>query len=305
MEYIFVLQIKLQDYMMKGKTMLKLAKLFLAFTGITVLCVGCSEYLSGGAENLVFTEETAETINSVATVEFSEFKESDFTCTGLTFNDDNQTFWIADLEILQGESIEHMKPRLININASFSKVLNILNIPDNYLTGSFNLQGIAYDKKDQAIWLAIGSKMIEIDTSGNVIREIELNVYDKYQANGIAYDNEDDTIWVLCAYKYILHYDKLGLLLSAFPFNQEGQDQIVIREQKIYITVGNDYRGFNNYVYVVNKINGATIGIYRVKGSNAVEGICFKNSQIYIANDGFFHDDIIGKSYISVYEIQD
>lgn len=259
----------------------------------------------GGAENLIFTEESAETINSVATVGFSEFKESDFTCTGLTFNDDNQTFWIADLGILQGESIEHMKPRLININASFSKVLNRLNIPDNYLTGSFNLQGIAYDKKDQAIWLAIGSKMIEIDTSGNVIREIELNVYDKYQANGIAYDNEDDTIWVLCAYKYILHYDKLGLLLSAFPFNQEGQDQIVIREQKIYVTVGNDYRGSNNYVYVVNKINGATIGIYRVKGSNAVEGICFKNSQMYIANDGFFHDDIIGKSYISVYELQD
>lgn len=54
MEYIFVLQIKLQDYMMKGKTMLKLAKLFLAFTGITVLCVGCSEYLSGGGGEFSF-----------------------------------------------------------------------------------------------------------------------------------------------------------------------------------------------------------------------------------------------------------
>lgn len=55
MEYFFVLQIKLQDYiLMKGKTMFKLAKLFLALTVITVLCVGCSEYLSGGGGEFNF-----------------------------------------------------------------------------------------------------------------------------------------------------------------------------------------------------------------------------------------------------------
>lgn len=241
-------------------------------------------------------------IGPVRVIEFSEFKVDNITCTGLTFDPNDKTFWIADHGKLPGESLTF--PKLIKVNDSFSTVLSELSLSD-ILTQPSNLQGISYDTKDNTIWLATGDQVIEITTSGEKVNSLELNDYFQYQANGISYDKEDDSIWVLCAYKYLLHCKKDGQILNEFSFDVEGQDHICIEGKFIFITVGIDYHGINNFVYKVDKKTGETVRIYRILGSNAVEGICVHEDALFVSNDGFFHFDNLGKSYICEYCFSD
>ena len=111
--------------------------------------------------------------------------------------------------------------------------------------------------------------------------------------------------WVLFASKLIIHYNKEGNILSKFEFNYAGQDHIVKEGDDLLITVGADYTGTNNYVCRVSTENGAIKNLYRVNGSNAVEGICINDEKVFIVNDGLYHSDLKNKSYISVYNEND
>ena len=42
---------------------------------------------------------------------------------------------------------------------------------------------------------------------------------------------------------------------------------------------------------------------YKVIGAYAVEGICIVGSNMYIANDGLYHNAKIKESYISAYKV--
>lgn len=63
--------------------------------------------------------------------------------------------------------------------------------------------------------------------------------------------------------------------------------------------------GTNNYVCKVSTEDGSVVGLYRVSGSNAVEGICIIDEKMLIANDGLYHSDLRGNSYITVYSRKD
>lgn len=131
---------------------------------------------------------------------------------------------------------------------------------------------------------------------------IDLGKYKKYQANGICMDNEDHTLWVLCYNKYMLHFDREGNLLKSYPVNIKDQDMIYMYDGLIYITVGADYKGEENYCVVFDTQTENIKIQYKLYQSYAVEGIYIDEDYIYIVNDGAFHNAMIPRTYISVYE---
>ena len=72
----------------------------------------------------------------------------------------------------------------------------------------------------------------------------------------------------------------------------------------LYVTVGADYRGTNNYVCKVSPKNGEVLSLYRVLSANSLEGIVGYDDKVLILNDGLYHTDLIGHSYFSVFDME-
>lgn len=244
-----------------------------------------------------YTEKVA-SVNPVESVLFSQFGMEDFTCTGLAYDSLENSFWIADYGALSPS--ESPNPRVVEVNSDFTTVIKIIDL-SNVFDKNVNFQGLCYDISDDAIWGAIGNSIVEFDKTGSIINTIELDEYAKYLSNGICYDAGDDTIWVLCASNYILHYSKNGSVIETIDFNFTNQDHIVKQNKDLLITVGADYSGINNYVCRFSCDEGRIKKLYRLSGSNAVEGICINDGKIFIANDGAYHSDLKSESYISLY----
>lgn len=246
----------------------------------------------------VFSEEDIEEIIPNNTIFFDNFGEKDFTCTGFTFDSTNFSYWIGDYGTLNIKDQPY--PRIIEVNKDFDKKIREIRLDflyDKYDT-TVNLQGIAFDAKDDALWLAIGDSIIQVSKEGKKLNSIKMQ---QDMANGICYNEIDDTLWVLCTTNYLIHINKKGKILKQFPFNYYAQDHICFNNGLIYVTVGADYRGDHNYVCEVDPETGNIIRAIKTLGSNSIEGICFVNKKMFIVNDGFYHSDVIGKSYISEY----
>lgn len=103
------------------------------------------------------------------TIYFEDFGMEDFVCTGLTYDSDNDRFWIADYGYIEGE--DKVNPRLINVPADFSRILKIILILET-VGDKANVQGIAYDCSDNNIWLATGKEIISIDKNGEIQKKL-------------------------------------------------------------------------------------------------------------------------------------
>ncbi len=239
-------------------------------------------------------------ITPVKRVLFSDFGAENFTCTGITFDSSNYSFWIGDYGALSPNAIPY--PRIIEVNNKLTEILNEIKLDFLAGTSGANLQGVAYDTKDNALWIAIGKSIVQINKKGTPLSTIDMN---NYSANGICYNDKDNTLWVLCTKDYLLHFSKEGILLNKFRFDYFAQDHICIINGYLYVTVGADYQGVNNYVCKVNPEDGKVIGLYKTEGANSIEGICFVDNKILIANDGFYHSDVIGQSYITEYSFNE
>ena len=287
----------------------KYKKVIISFIVVILCaCIGAAGlYVSNRLANQteyihdVYTDSIKEIYPS-QTIEFSQIGEKNFTCTGMTYDAVDNTYWIADYGAYTPK--ENTKPRIVEVSTNLDSVSKSIDL-SNILEQDSNLQGLCYDELDDALWGAVGNKLVEFDKSGTIIKNIDLGKYSKYQANGVCYDKEDDTLWVLFASKLIIHYNKEGNILSKFEFNYADQDHIVKQGDDLLITVGADYTGTNNYVCRVSTENGAIKNLYRVNGSNAVEGICINDEKVFIVNDGLYHSDLKNKSYINVYNEND
>lgn len=100
----------------------------------------------------------------------------------------------------------------------------------------------------------------------------------------------------------MLHFDREGNLLKSYPVNIKDQDMIYMYNGLIYITVGADYKGEENYCVVFDTQTENIKIQYKLYQSYAVEGIYIDEDYIYIVNDGAFHNAMIPRTYISVYE---
>ena len=251
----------------------------------------------------ITSENNIQVLKTIDTIFLDELGLGNFTCTGLTFDIQNNTFWIADFGTEKNNS--ERKPRLLELNEEFTEVLEVIDL-SNICDTNTNLQGITYDVKDDSIWLATGDDVFEVDKKGQTIQQISMQEYKKNQSNGIAWDSKSDSLWVLCYTKYLLHMNKSGSIKNRIKFNYEDQDQIWLDtdERRLYITAGADYHGENNFLIEYNLNTNEIDKLYRLEKSYAVEGVVIANDKIYVANDGKYHSDYFNRSYISVYEMK-
>ena len=233
------------------------------------------------------------------TITFTEFGVDNFTSTGLSFDERNNTFWIGDYGT--AESADVQTPRVVEVNKDLNKVLRIVDL-SNILSNCDNLQGVSWDQTNDSLWLAVGDSCKNINKDGTLISEFELGKYKKYKSNGICVDK--DSLWVLCYSKYLLHYKKSGTLLKEYKVNFKDQDMLFNSGNELLITVGADYNGESNYVVSFDKNTGKIRVKYQTIGSYAVEGLSIVDGKMYIVNDGLYHDAKIKESYFAIYDLK-
>lgn len=288
-----------------GFNIRKFRRLFLIFFIIMVAMCGALIYIHELDTNKQIQEEytgAVKELNLERRVVFSEFGQNDFTCTGLTYDSTDNSFWIGDYGALNPD--EQVKPRLVEIAEDFSTVIREVRL-DGVLDYSANLQGVAYDSNDDCLWLAVGKKVVSVSKNGEILTQIDFYNYIDDEANGIAYNSDDDSIWVLTTSKYLLHCDKKGKILQKYSFNYFAQDHICVKDNYLFMTVGADYRGEDNYICKIDANEGQIIEVFKTDGSNAIEGVCLTDGKMMVANDGLYHSDSIGHSYITIYSYRE
>ncbi len=234
-------------------------------------------------------------------IRFAEFTASDFTCTGLTYDKIDNAFWIADYGA--NNPNDQPNPRIVEVDVNFERIVREINLY-NILEHFTNLQGIAYDNKLDCIWLALGDSIKAVEKDGKLVNCIEMGKYGKFKANGICYDENNDSLWVLCASRYLLQFDRSGSVINEYSFNYYNQDHIYKKDDYIYITIGADYNGNDNFVCKLSSANGQILDLYRIIGANSLEGIYYSNKKIMILNDGLYHKDLIGHSYLAIVDVE-
>lgn len=244
-------------------------------------------------------EGDADVLEPERIIDFSDFGADDFTCTGITYDIADNTFWIGDYGALNIN--DQVRPRVVEVDKDFVNILREIDL-DSVLDSSANLQGVAYDSEDDCLWLAVGKNITAVDKSGTIIKTIEMGKYANNKANGICYNKEDDSLWVLCSSQYLLHFKKDGTLLAEFSFNYANQDHICTDGDYLYVTVGADYQGDDNFVCKVSLEDGSIFSLFRLEQANALEGICIVDDRMLITNDGMYHSDLVGHSYITVFD---
>lgn len=251
-----------------------------ALNGIPVICLDPIEYI----------ELPSQLDNGYA-----------LTATGLSIDEINQTWFIGNYG--KGEKGDaDFYPSIVNVAADFSTINYTIPFDGDE---EVDIQGIAYDKANSSLWYTNGGDVINCNSStGEEINRFSIGEYSNYKANGICIDSQDGTLWILCMYKYLLHFDKDGTMLDEFDCGYIGQDHICMDEDgQLYISVGTDYQGENNYVVCMDReANIQTI--YQVNGSYAIEGIALIEGELYVVNDGIYHESKIRKNYIQIYDIQ-
>lgn len=225
--------------------------------------------------------------------------QNDFTCTGLVYDSRRDSFWIGNFGKLSPSDAQK-QPSIVQVSNDFSKVISIIELDDS----DIDLQGVSFDRNTDTIWYSDGKRIINCDMYGNIISYFYLGDFQKYKPNGVLYDNRDNTIWVLCFYKYLLHYNVKGELLTATMSDYKGQDHLCLGDDgRIYFSVGDDYVGEDNFVACFSKDNMRVEFAYRVKGAYAVEGIYIKDGYLYVANDGYYHMAKNTYNYIARYRL--
>lgn len=222
-----------------------------------------------------------------------------FTCTGLSYDQADDVFYVGRYGKVYSDD-EYSESEIIVLDSDFGlmRIIELTQIPE--LENS--IQGIAYDSKSDTIWFTDTQDIIEIDKNGNFLNRIAVE-YKK--PNGLAYNSNTDSLWVLCQKQYLLNITKKGEILTKYKCDYDDQDQLCFDEDgNLYITVGADYAGLDNFVLVADIETGTITAKWRVMDSYAIEGIVIKDDTVYIANDGLYHEAAIQENIIQKYIIK-
>lgn len=240
-------------------------------------------------------------IDSVQIIELPDIYDEyeGFTCTGLTYDVETDSFWIGNYGKLFPNE-KSATPSLINVSSDFKKILRIISIKNDRA----DIQGVSYDNETNTLWYSDGIDVVNCDLDGDVIQKIDLGKYKKYKPNGVVYDSEKSTLWVLCFYKYLLKYNQDGKLINVYDSDYIAQDHLAIdKNGKLYFSVGNDYHGNNNYIVSYSMDTMKIDNKIQLQNSYSIEGICFVGERLYVTNDGLYHNAKINKNLVIEYNL--
>lgn len=222
-----------------------------------------------------------------------------FTCTGLAYDSDTDTFLIGDIGALLPNEQNHSQ--IVRMSSDFSEVEGTIPLYDTFPQMS-TIQGITIDTSNNSIWLCSPeeSKIRNITSAGVSLRYISID-----RPTGIAYNPIDDSFWVLSYDNNIRHVNKSGTVLGSYQFAYNVTlDQCFFDKYRglLYITAGANYSERNN-VYCFD-IETHEQSIACTVDSYSVEGIWLgDNNKMVILNDGYYHSATVDKNQVNIYTI--
>ncbi len=222
-----------------------------------------------------------------------------FTCTGLAYNNDTDTFLVGDIGALLpgGQN----RSQIVMLSDDFSTVEGTIPLYNTFPQMSA-IQGVTIDTSNGSIWFCSPdeSKIRNITSAGVSLGSISIT-----RPTGIAYNPNDDSLWVLLYDNTIYHVSKSGVVLSTYNFAyNETLDQCFLDKYRglLYITAGTNYSGRNN-VYCFD-INTHEQSIACTVDSYSVEGIWLgDDDKMIILNDGYYHSAAVDKNQVNIYTI--
>lgn len=231
-------------------------------------------------------------------------KDAGFTCTGLTYDPNEDVFWVGNYgkETIDQKEIS---PSIVKLSRDFTTVLNEIKIKPLLNENDINIQGLAYDSNENSLWFTDSKKIYNLSKNGEILKELSLKQYEKYIPNGIAYDKKNDSLWVLFYYEYMLNISKEGKVLEVIRCDFKDQDHLTIdQDNNILISIGADYSGDNNFICELNRESKSINVKYQLKNANAMEGILSLDGVLYVLNDGLYHSSINPSNMVSIYHIK-
>ena len=210
-----------------------------------------------------------------------------WTCTGLAYDESNNTFLVGDIGKALPSSTGFAS-KIIRVSADFGTVVNQIPLYTTF-SNMQDVQGITVDTSDGTIWFCSTSENLvrHIDASGNSIGSFSVTG----SPTGIAYSPVDDSLWVLtyASTNNIKRMSKTGSTLEQYTFNyNDTLDQCFLDygHGYLYITAGANYSSRNN-VYLFNTSTHAQ-SIACTVDSYSVEGLWIGADKMVIVNDGYF-----------------
>lgn len=223
-----------------------------------------------------------------------------FTCTGLAKDKDENVYWVGnigkDLPTTSG-----FKSTIVKLSNDFDENLGEINIYSEF-SSMKDIQGITVDYENDSLWFCSfeENKIRNITKTGEEISFVDIN-----RPTGIAYDSRTDSLWVL-SQSELSNITKSGDVIKKIEVSINGQDQIYLDEKNdiIYFTVGSVYDK-NNFVYSVDLKTNSIKELFTLEDSYAIEGIHIDDGEMYILNDGYYHDAKIPINQINTYNLND
>lgn len=222
-----------------------------------------------------------------------------FTCTGLTYDEQSNTFLVGDIGKLQASGTT--ASQIVRLSADFSTVDETIDLHSTF-TSMQDVQGVTIDTSDGSIWFCSPSEDVirNIDASGQSIGYIGVN-----DPTGIAYAVDSDSLWVLTYDQNIINIAKDGTTLATYAFAyNEALDQCFYDVERgyLYITAGTNYSTANN-VYLFDTVTHEQ-SIACTVDSYSVEGIWIGADKMVIVNDGYYHSAAVAVNQANIYSLR-
>lgn len=216
-----------------------------------------------------------------------------FTITGLTRASDG-TWWGANEgQAEPGDS--SYTPSLVHLSADFKTKIGeiILTKPIR------SLQGLAYNSSTGEIFVAsLSEGLVRVyKGNGQYVRSIAPTA--GTSVNGLAYDSTRDAL--------IIGHENGNSLVRTIEWRSATTGAFIKSitvanepdhlffdpdsgvQGALYYSYGDAGAGRIGYIDKVDVASGAVLGTYELPAADAIEGIYFIGSKLYVANDAYFH----------------
>jgi Gluconolactonase len=225
-----------------------------------------------------------------------------WTCTGLAYDADSDTFLVGDI----GKALPSspgFASQIVKMSSDFTTVKGTIPLYTSF-TSMQDIQGITIDMTDGTIWFCSTSENLirHINSDGTSIGSFSVSG----SPTGIAYSPKDDSLWVLtyADSNNIQRISKTGTVLEQYTFSySDTLDQCFLDPERgyLYITAGANYSSRNN-VYLFNTSTHAQ-SITCTVDSHSVEGIWIGETEMVIVNDGYYHSAYDNRNVANIYDL--